>query len=67
MLFVPCAWLGILAEAAITQDLAGTGGVGGFIVIGVSVLLVGYTYVGIVEGARWLGERIGLFSEPHVA
>lgn len=67
MLFVPCAWLGIVAQSALLHDPAGTGGVGGSLMIALGVLLVGYTYVGVVEAARWYGERIGLLSKPQPA
>lgn len=37
------------------------------LVLCLGVLVVGYTYVGITEGARWLADRLGLLTDEEVA
>lgn len=67
VLFIPCAWVGTLVQSAVARDSFDTGGVGWFLILTVAVLLVGYTYVGFVEAARWFGERFGVIADPRVA
>jgi hypothetical protein len=67
IVFVPVVWLVLLAQSIILNDPTATGGVPGLLLVALGVLFVGYTYVGVVEAARWCAERVGLLSRSPAA
>jgi hypothetical protein len=67
ILFIPCVWLVLLLQSILFSDPAATGGVPGLLLVAFGVLLVGYTYVGVVEAARWCAERVGFLPRQPAA
>jgi hypothetical protein len=67
ILFVPFVWFVLLTQSIILSDPAATAGVPGLLLVAIGVLLVGYTYVGVVEATRWCAERVGILSVPPPA
>lgn len=68
VLFIPWLWLVLLVQGMIRGTVGALMPDGNlaklFLLLLLGVLVVGYAYVGMVEAGRWLGERLGIFSEP---